>query len=239
MMGKSWGGFNALQIAALRPPALKAVITVCSTDDRYADDAHYMGGCLLNDNFGWGAAFFSHRARCRPTRRWSATPGARCGSSGSEAVHPHTATWLAHQRRDAYWKHGSVCEDFAAIDCAVYAIGGWADGYTQRRSRVCSRVSPSPRKGLVGPWGHLYPHDGVPGPGDRLSAGMPALVGSLAQGARHGGDGGADVPRLDAGRRSARAVLRGAARKMGGGGGMAEPAHTDGSDAVRSRTARR
>ena len=25
MMGKSWGGFNALQTAALRPPALKAV----------------------------------------------------------------------------------------------------------------------------------------------------------------------------------------------------------------------
>ena len=40
MMGKSWGGFNALQTAALRPPALKAIITVCSTDDRYADDDH-------------------------------------------------------------------------------------------------------------------------------------------------------------------------------------------------------
>ena len=46
MMGKSWGGFNALQVAALRPPALKAIITVCSTDDRYADDIHYMGGAL-------------------------------------------------------------------------------------------------------------------------------------------------------------------------------------------------
>ncbi len=44
MMGISWGGFNGLQIAALRPPALKAVVTVCSTDDRYADDIHYMGG---------------------------------------------------------------------------------------------------------------------------------------------------------------------------------------------------
>src|SRR5919204_3667726 len=37
MMGISWGGFNALQVAARRPPALKATITVCSTDDRYAD----------------------------------------------------------------------------------------------------------------------------------------------------------------------------------------------------------
>lgn len=46
MMGKSWGGFNCLQLAARRPPALKAIITVCSTDDRYNDDIHYKGGCL-------------------------------------------------------------------------------------------------------------------------------------------------------------------------------------------------
>ena len=41
MMGISWGGFNALQVAARRPPALKAIITVCSTDDRYRDDVHF------------------------------------------------------------------------------------------------------------------------------------------------------------------------------------------------------
>ncbi|MES1151784.1 MAG: CocE/NonD family hydrolase, partial [Dongia sp.] len=46
MMGKSWGGFNCLQVAALRPKPLKAILSVCSTDDRYADDIHYMGGCL-------------------------------------------------------------------------------------------------------------------------------------------------------------------------------------------------
>ena len=63
MMGKSWGGFNALQVAALRPPALKAILTVCSTDDRYADDIHYMGGCLLNDNLWWGAIMLAYQAR--------------------------------------------------------------------------------------------------------------------------------------------------------------------------------
>ncbi|MDZ7840783.1 MAG: CocE/NonD family hydrolase [Gammaproteobacteria bacterium] len=55
MMGISWGGFNALQVAALQPAPLKAIITLCSTDDRYADDAHYMGGCLLNENMQWGS----------------------------------------------------------------------------------------------------------------------------------------------------------------------------------------
>ena len=59
MWGISWGGFNALQVAAHRPPALKAIITVCSTDDRYADDTHYMGGCLLLGNLNWGANMFA------------------------------------------------------------------------------------------------------------------------------------------------------------------------------------
>src|SRR5262249_41425653 len=36
MMGISWGGFNGLQVAALKPEGLRAIITLCSTDDRYA-----------------------------------------------------------------------------------------------------------------------------------------------------------------------------------------------------------
>ena len=60
MMGISWGGFNALQVAALQPAALKAIITLCSTDDRYSDDIHYKGGCLLNENLGWGATMLAY-----------------------------------------------------------------------------------------------------------------------------------------------------------------------------------
>ena len=62
MMGISWGGFNALQVASHRPPALKAVITCCSTDDRYADDCHYMGGCLLNNTIAWASTMFAFGA---------------------------------------------------------------------------------------------------------------------------------------------------------------------------------
>ena len=47
--------------------------------------------------------------------------------------------WLQHQRRDAYWKHGSVCEDYAAIQCPVYAVGGWTDGYKNAIPRLLER----------------------------------------------------------------------------------------------------
>jgi hypothetical protein len=71
--------------------------------------------------------------------------------------------WTRHQRRDAYWRHGSVCEDYAAIQCPVYAVGGWTDGYTNAIPRLLERLA-VPRKGLIGPWAHAYPHFALPGP---------------------------------------------------------------------------
>jgi hypothetical protein len=162
MMGISWGGFNSLQVAARRPPALKAIVTLCSTDDRYADDMHYMGGSHLTGNLEWSSTFFSIMARAPDPlivgESWRAQWMQRL-----EAVTPMVATALAHQRRDAYWQHGSVCEDIGAITCAVMAVGGWADGYTNAIFRLLENLQ-SPRLGIVGPWGHKWPHLGTPGP---------------------------------------------------------------------------
>jgi predicted acyl esterase len=80
-----------------------------------------------------------------------------------EAMTPVYGTWLSHQTRDGYWKHGSVGEDIGAITCAVFAVGGWADGYTNTVFRLLRDLK-APKLGLVGPWGHKYPHNGVPGP---------------------------------------------------------------------------
>jgi len=162
MMGKSWGGFNSLQVAARRPPELKAIITVCSTDDRYLDDVHYMGGCLLNENLTWGSVLMSYNAYPPDPElvgdRWRAMWRDRL----EHAVF-FPERWLAHSHRDDYWKHGSVCEDYGAITCPVYAIGGWSDAYSNAIPRLLAGLK-APRKGLIGPWAHLYPHDGVPGP---------------------------------------------------------------------------
>lgn len=162
MIGKSWGGFAALQVAARRPAALKAVVAVCATDDRYADDAHYMGGCLLNENLTWGSALFTFNAYPPDPlvvgERWRAMWLERLNAN-----QPFPATWLRHQRRDNYWRHGSVGEDFGLIQCPVYAVGGWADAYVNAVPRLLAGLR-GPRKGLIGPWAHLYPHEGVPGP---------------------------------------------------------------------------
>lgn len=159
MMGKSWGGFNCLQTAFLQPPALKAVLSVCSTTDRFADDIHFKGGCLLGENFGWGAVMLSYSSRpADPALR----PDWREDWLRRLDAQPWLAPrWAGHQARDAYWAHGSICEDYARMQVPVLSFGGWADGYMNTVAALVENVG---AKGIVGPWVHQYPHTAVPGP---------------------------------------------------------------------------
>ena len=162
MIGISWGGFNGLQIAAMQPPQLKAVISLCSTDDRYADDVHYMGGCLLNDNLSWASTMFAFNSLPPDPEnvgeKWRDMWMDRLNGSGL-----WVDTWMRHQQRDDYWKHGSVCEDYSAIKTPVLAVSGWADGYSNAVFRLVQNLDVI-CKGLVGPWSHIYPHEASPGP---------------------------------------------------------------------------
>ncbi|NNE78711.1 MAG: CocE/NonD family hydrolase [Silicimonas sp.] len=163
MIGISWGGFNGLQVAARRPKALGAVISLCSTDDRYADDIHFMGGAMLTDNLNWGATAFSI-ANTPPDPvivgkdRWRSMWEERLDNNGLWML-----DWFRHQRRDDFYAHGSVCENYADIEVPVYMVGGWADGYTNAVFRTLEHL-PGPKKGLIGPWAHKYPHFAKPGP---------------------------------------------------------------------------
>ncbi|HLY55557.1 MAG TPA: CocE/NonD family hydrolase, partial [Stellaceae bacterium] len=163
MRGISWGGFNALQVAALAPPALKAVMPFCFSDRRFTDDAHYVGGALYNPNYGWGLMFktvligapdpaiVGDRWRTMWQQRLDATP-------------PILAVWTRHQREDAYWQHASVARDYDGVKCPVYAVGGLTDYYINAVTRTVASLK-VPRKCLVGPWGHNYPNFAIPGPG--------------------------------------------------------------------------
>ncbi|RMD47132.1 MAG: CocE/NonD family hydrolase, partial [Alphaproteobacteria bacterium] len=162
LIGKSWGGFNALQIAALAPPELGAVIAVCASTDRFADDIHYKGGCLLGENFSWGAQMTSYQSR--PPDPASFGPHwRRAWLARLRAMPDFAARWMAHPARDAYWRHGSVCEDWRAIRAPVLAVGGWADNYLATVTRLVRRLE-VPAAGILGPWGHQYPHEAGPGP---------------------------------------------------------------------------
>lgn len=156
MFGISWGGFNALQVAALKPEPLKAIVTVCSSDDRYANDVHYFGGAVLGiDMLAWATTMLAFTARPPdPTRVGDAWRD--MWQQRLDALEPYLDTWLEHQERDAYWQHGSVCEDYSAISAAVLAVGGWADPYRTTVFRLVENLH-CPVKGIIGPWAHQYP----------------------------------------------------------------------------------
>ncbi|KAF5684752.1 hypothetical protein FDENT_6555 [Fusarium denticulatum] len=162
MIGISWGGFNGLQIAALNPPELKAIISICSTDDRYDNDVHYQGGCQLVENFLWGATMFS----IAPTPPDPALVGnnwRKMWMDRLELGSPYIAEWHRHQRRDEFWRHASICEDYTAVKCPVYLVGGWHDPYSNSIFRMLENLK-CPKKGLVGPWAHKYPNFAKPAP---------------------------------------------------------------------------
>jgi len=162
MMGISWGGFNGLQVAALKPPALKAVISIASSVDRYNDDIHYKDGCHLSAQLSWAATMLAYQSRPPDPEivgdRWRAMWLERL-----EGEPFMLEEWLRHQRRDAFWRHGSIGEDLDAFPVPALVISGWADGYRTTPFKAVDGM-PDKAKALVGPWIHKYPHFAWPKP---------------------------------------------------------------------------
>jgi predicted acyl esterase len=171
MWGTSYSGFNSLQIACQRPPALKAICAIYATDDRWTDDVHWRGGALrLVDLVDynhymtpmcvlppvpvvWGAAWEDEWRRRLETNE------------------PWVLTWLRENRHGPYWDHGSVrlggtTSGYERIECPVLIVAGWADGYRNNSFRTTAELAAHgvPHRLLAGPWAHADPTTAMPGP---------------------------------------------------------------------------
>src|ERR1700691_1600100 len=162
MRGISWGGINTLQIAALSPPELKAIMPMCCTDTRYTDDAHYIGGALGLTDLQWGVQFKAVMAM-PPDPAIVGEGWREQWRQRLDAAPPILQRWLSHQTNDAYWRRGSVSADYRRIKCPVYIVDGWVDTYVNTVTRLLTQLS-VPRKALIGPWAHNYPESASPGP---------------------------------------------------------------------------
>jgi putative CocE/NonD family hydrolase len=163
MRGLSWGGINTLQIAAMAPPELKAIMPMGCCDIRYTDDAHYVGGALGLTNFQWGVGFKGVMS-APPDPEIVGPNWVKMWRRRVDATPAIIAEWVSHQHYDTYWQRGSIATNYQAIKCAVYVVDGWIDTYSNIVGRLLEHLT-VPRKGLVGPWGHNYPDAVNPGPG--------------------------------------------------------------------------
>ena len=165
MWGLSYGGFTSIQVAATRPPHLRAIVAVQATDDRYTDDVHYVGGAMTVSELAqyavsqvamnalpalssaWGDAWLERwRERLDATPVW-------------------LFRWAREQRDGAYWRVGSLAPDYGRIEAAVLQLAGWMDEYVDAALRVQARcTSAAGRRTIVGPWVHGLPHHAYPAP---------------------------------------------------------------------------
>ena len=163
MWGISWGGFSALQTAMLRPKHLKAIVPMHATHDRFACDVHYTGGSLhAAEQADWPTSMVATNG-LPPDPDIVGDGWYQEWMERLENTPQWPFEWLRHQKRDAYWLHGSPCADYGAIQCPTLIIGGWLDGYVDGMLALTEQLT-CPKRAVIGPWGHYRPATGVPAP---------------------------------------------------------------------------
>ena len=157
MFGISWGGFNSIHIAMRNPPALKAIIAICATDDLYQDDVHFMDGIIHVDS--WEMAQDLDNAR----------PGAPDYVIDEDYfenrfdTEPWMMTYKRMQRYGPFWERTTLKERYDSIRVPTFMIGGWYDGYRDSLPRMLEHLE-APVKAMIGPWSHYLPHNASPKP---------------------------------------------------------------------------
>ncbi len=164
MWGISYGGFTSIQVSALRPPHLRAIVPVYATDDRYTDDVHYIGGCMTVSELSQYAVS-QVAMNALPPRPAYAGPGWQdLWRERLEATPIWLFEWARRQRDGPYWRRGSLAPDYGRIMAPMLLIGGWMDGYVDAALRMLERCVRAPRRAIVGNWVHAWPDDAYPGP---------------------------------------------------------------------------
>lgn len=159
MFGISWGGFNSIQMAARKVPALKAIIAIDATEDLYQDDVHYMDGVMHLDS--WEMSMDLDNTR----------PGAPdyviddSNFRDRFDTEPWMLTYKNQQRDGPFWDRASVRDRYDDIRIPTFHIGGWYDGYRDSIARMLVNVKNAPVKAIMGAWHHTWPNEPYPGPG--------------------------------------------------------------------------
>jgi predicted acyl esterase len=167
MYGTSYSGFNAIQLAIEQPPALKAVIPIFATDDRYADDVHYFGGALKQLDLVDYPTYMIAMNALPPV---PSVYGEGWREEWERRVHanePWILRWLEHQRWDDYWRFGSLRPDYGRIRIPTMIVAGWADGYRNNTFRTFEALT-CPKRLVIGPWSHASTDTCLPGPNHDL-----------------------------------------------------------------------
>ena len=165
MWGLSYGGFTSIQVAATRPPHLKAIVPIQATDDRYTDDVHYVGGTMtVSELSQYAVSQVAMNALPALPSTWGDAWEARWRER-LEATPVWLFEWARQQRDGPYWRQGSLRPEYGRIEAAILHITGWMDEYVDAAIRMqacCGNAAG--RRTIVGPWVHGLPDHAYPAP---------------------------------------------------------------------------
>ena len=167
MYGKSWGGFNGLQMAYKEPEnsPLKTAISIFSTDNRYTDDIHYEGGCPIGYGLlSWSSFMYAETALPPPPRIFtSKSEWFQAWLKRLEKNKSWMSSWTHNQLPGPYWEQGSIDTNYDKVTIPILVIGGLEDGYTTAAERMARKLNPA-SKVIIGPWVHNWPDISLTGP---------------------------------------------------------------------------
>jgi hypothetical protein len=155
MLGISWGGFNSIQMALRKPPALKAILAVAATEELFKEDVHYMDGVFHVDEFELTMDLDQGRPGAPDFSLDESVIGPRMDSP------PWSLNYMRHQRDGAFWR--APLRPIETLEVPAFLIGGLQDGYRDSIVRMLEKVK-APLKAWVGPWNHGFPNDSDYGP---------------------------------------------------------------------------
>jgi putative CocE/NonD family hydrolase len=167
MWGLSYGGFTSIQVAATRPPHLRAIVPIQATDDRYTDDVHYVGGTMtVSEKAQYAVSQVAMNALpAAPRTRGSDAAWLADWRERLERTPVWLFEWARQQRDGPYWRRGSLAPAYDRIEAAVLHITGWMDAYVDAAMRMQARcTAAAAHRTIVGPWVHGLPHSAYPGP---------------------------------------------------------------------------
>jgi predicted acyl esterase len=155
MLGISWGGFNSIQMALRKPPALKAVLAVAATEQLFKEDVHYIDGVFHVDEFELTMDLDQGRPGAPDFDLSDSVIGPRMDSE------PWSLNYMKHQRDGEFWH--SPLRPLNTLEVPAFLIGGLQDGYRDSILRMLDAVK-APLKAWIGPWNHGFPNGSDYGP---------------------------------------------------------------------------
>ena len=190
MYGASYGGFNSIQVAMEQPAALKAIVPIYATDDRYTDDVHYYGGARRAWDLIDYPTYMVAMNALPPVPSIAGSAWRELWKERLETLEPWLLRWVEEQNDGPYWRHGSLRPDYDLIACPTMIVAGWADGYRNAPLRMLAELK-VPARLLIGPWSHTSTETSLPGPHIDL---VPELIRWFARWLRAEPNGIEDEP---------------------------------------------